>query len=113
MTKAPPPNVMFTPVVLIFCGVAIVILQFGFIFLMGALLPSLAAYYVDNTRGKHAFKTVFACNLAATLPSLTPMVHSLLNFQHYDALPLLLNANAWLFIYMGSCANTSPASSSR
>lgn len=95
---------VITPVMLIMCGVGIVVLQFGFIFIMGALLPSVAKFYGDTTRGKQEFKTVFACNLAAMLPSLTPMVHSLLNLKMYDGLPLLLDSMSWLYAYMGAGA---------
>ncbi len=64
------------PLLLIISVMLIVLLQFGFIFLLLALLPSLVALFIDRDAGKPTFKIVLACNFAATLPSLVPMLEA-------------------------------------
>lgn len=102
MAKAALPLLMIVSIALI------VLLQFGFIFLLLALLPSVVAFYVDTAPGKPAFKTVLACNLAATLPSLMPMLMPMLEagikFRHYDTSTTLGNASTWLLVYSGAAA---------
>lgn len=92
------------PVLLIIVSLMlIVMLQFGFIFLLLALLPSIAAYFVDTDPSRPAFRTVFAANLAATLPSLTPMFKSGLKFKHYEVGGIIGDPKVWMLIY-GSAA---------
>lgn len=94
----------FLPLMLIVGAALVVLLQFGFIFLLLALLPSVVAFYIDHDAGKPTFKTVFACNLAATLPSLAPMLDAGIKFRHYDTSLTLSNPSTWLIVYSGAAA---------
>ena len=73
---------------LIVCGMVMMLLiflmQFGFIFLMLAMLPSVVAWFIDRDPNKPAFRIVGACNLAATLPSLMPLIKAAMHMEHYD-----------------------------
>lgn len=93
---------LIIPLMIIVCLILIVVLQLGFIFLLIALLPSIAAYFVDEDSELSTFRTVFACNLAATLPALAPIFASGLKLKHYDIGSIISNPNVWLFIYSGA-----------
>lgn len=80
----------------------IVMLQFGFIFLCIALLPSIAAYFLEEDPERPAFRTIFACNLAATIPTARPMFISGLRFKYFDVTQTLLDPKVWMFIYLGA-----------
>ncbi len=90
---------LIKPLMLIVCILLVGILQLGFIFLLMALLPSIAAYFVDEDADRVTFRTIFACNLAATIPSLTPVFVSGLKLKHYDIGSIITSPNVWLFIY--------------
>ncbi|MEQ1789770.1 MAG: hypothetical protein ABL857_04940 [Rickettsiales bacterium] len=90
------------PLMIIVCILLILLLQLGFIFLLIALLPSIAAYFVDEDSDLASFRTIFACNLAATLPILTPMFISGLKMKHYNVGSIIGNPSIWLFIYSGA-----------
>lgn len=89
--------------VFILLGIALlVMLQFGFIFLLLATLPSFVAYYIDADKGKPTFKIVAACNFAATLPSIMPMIRASLKMKHYDVSYVLQDPDVWLIVYGGA-----------
>lgn len=90
------------PLMVIVCIMLVIMLQFGFIFLVVALLPSIAAYFVDDSHDRSAFRTIFACNLAATLPTLTPMFISGLKFKHFEIGETVSDPKVWLFVYSGA-----------
>ncbi len=46
----------------------ITFMRTGFVFFILAILPSIVAYYLDRSAQRYTFHTVFACNLAGTLP---------------------------------------------
>jgi hypothetical protein len=68
------------------------------------MLPSIAAYFVDKDADRITFRTIFACNLAATIPTLTPVFISGLKFKHYDITSTFARPDVWLFIYGGAAA---------
>jgi hypothetical protein len=82
----------------------IVILQFGFVFLLMALLPAIMAYFVDHYPGKPVFKTVLAANFTGTLPSLLPMLSAGLQFKYNDISATLTNPRVWLVVYGAAAA---------
>ncbi len=54
---------------LIISSIALVILlKTTFIFLILGMLPTIVAYYVDVSKSRNTFHTVFACNLSGVLP---------------------------------------------
>jgi hypothetical protein len=89
---------------LIFCLIGIVVLQVGFIFLLLALMPSIVAFYTNTDRKRSIFKIVGSGNLAATLPTLIPMVKSAMRMKHYDIESIIIDPKIWMFIYMGAGA---------
>ncbi len=90
------------PLMVIVCILLIGLLQLGFIFLILALLPSITAYFIDEDYDRTNFRTVFACNLAATIPTLTPMFISGLKLKHYDISSVIGSPQVWIFIYSGA-----------
>ena len=93
---------LITPLMILSCILLILVLKLGFIFLLIALLPSMAAYFVDEDSELTTFRTVFACNLAAIMPTITPIFISGLKFKNYDVSPIIGNPSIWLFIYSGA-----------
>lgn len=94
----------YMPLFLTLSVVLMVLLQFGFVFLLIALLPSIMAFFVDSNEGKPIFKTVLFCNFAGALPSLGPMLKSGLQFQYHDISSTMASPHVWLFIYGGAAA---------
>jgi hypothetical protein len=90
--------------VLIISGVLIVLMQFGFIFLLLAMMPSIVAYYVDAHPRKTSFKIVFAGNISAALPTLMPMIRTGLNMRPVDVVSVVQDPSVWMFIYLGAGA---------
>lgn len=91
----------FVPVLAIGSVLGIVLFKSGFIFLLLAMLPTVMAYYMDHTEDRSMFKTVFACNFAATLPTLAPMLQA---SKHYDIGTVMTTPMVWLFVYGGAAA---------
>ncbi len=90
----------FIPLLMILSGILLIlVLKMGFIFLLIAILPSIAAYFVDDDPDLTTFRTIFACNLAAILPTITPVFIAGLKFKHYDIDSIIASPNVWLFIY--------------
>ena len=94
----------FVPLIIVLSVLLVLTLQFGFIFLLVALLPSVMAYFVDDHEGKPIFKTVLACNATGTLPPLMPMLMSGMQFHYHDVTAAMLAPHVWLFIYGGAAA---------
>lgn len=90
------------PLMILVCIMLIIMLQMGFILLLIALLPSIAAFFVDTDYERINFRTIFACNVAATIPTITPVFLSGLKFKHYDVTSIIVNPKVWLFIYSGA-----------
>jgi hypothetical protein len=62
-------------VILLVSLALIALLRVGYIFFLLAMLPTVIAYYMDNTRTQNTYKTIRACNLAGMLPSAFSVVH--------------------------------------
>jgi hypothetical protein len=93
---------LYVALLFIISGFLIVVLQYGFIFLMIAMLPSFVAHFIDPDPSKHKFQVVFFCNIAAVLPTMAPMFEASFHFQPYNISVLVSNPNIWLFIYGGA-----------
>lgn len=92
------------PILTTICVGALLVLKAGFLFLLLALLPAIVAFFIDNTRGKSTFKSVLACNFAATLPTLAPMVKAGLQGKNYDAYAVMSNVSSWAIVLLGAAA---------
>jgi hypothetical protein len=75
----------------------VMLLRTAAIFLALALLPSIVAYYVDRTATRYIFHTVFACNLAATLPALGRIIKNGISATEVQV--VMGDAVNWLIIY--------------
>ncbi len=84
--------------------VGIVVLQVGFIFLLLALLPTIVAFYTDTDNKRSVFKVIGSGNLAATLPTLVPMMKAAVHMKHYDIESIMIDPTNWMFVYMGAGA---------
>ncbi len=93
---------IYAALLIIISGFLIVVLQYGFIFMIIALLPSFVAHFIDPDPSKPKFKVIFCCNVAATMPTLAPMFEASFHFKPYDITVLISNPNLWLFIYGGA-----------
>lgn len=73
------------------------VIQYSFIFLLVALLPSVVAHIVDRTPGKHQFHTVLACNIAGLAPYMSQL---LMHKNSLSAVQMMLsNPLVWFMIY--------------
>ena len=98
----PPSGKLLKPVLAVASLLFIVLLQYGFIFLLIALLPAIVAYFIDHTPGRAAFKVVVLCNVAAMLPSLMPMLNAAIRTEHVDAMRVMGDPFVWLTVYGGA-----------
>jgi len=95
---------LFVPALCLAAVIFILVLQFGFIFLIIALLPTAVAYFIDHNNGKPAFRIVLLCNLAATLPSLFPMLRAAMRMERPNVMETMSDPRVWLLIYSGAAA---------
>lgn len=87
-----------TIILLIICiPLLVVLLRTAAIFWALALLPSIVAYYVDRTATRYIFHTVYACNLAATLPALGRIIKNGISDPEVQA--VMGDGINWLMIY--------------
>jgi hypothetical protein len=87
-------------VLLILSILGIVFLNIGFMFVILGFLPTLIAYFVDETPQMDLYKTVRAANLAGALPTFILLTKS----DHPAAvLQIAMNdPNTWLMVYASS-----------
>lgn len=69
----------------------------GFLFIIIALMPSIIMYYVDASRRRHTFKTIFACNLSGVVPSVGKMISFGPSSQIMQE--IMGDAQNWFIIY--------------
>lgn len=94
-------NSLHQLVIIVGSVAGIVLLNVGFIFLLLGFLPTVVAYFVDETPHRDLYKTVRASNLAGMLPTLAEMTKS-----HYPGAALqvaMSDPKTWLMVY-GSAA---------
>lgn len=93
---------LMLPLLIILGFGAVILLKMGALFLMLGLLPSLVAYYTDNDESLTVFKTIFACNFAAMLPVIEPMVEAGLAFKPFNSFAVLSDPVNWLVAFSGA-----------
>lgn len=59
---------------ILFCLITMAFLRTGFVFIIVAMLPSVVAYYFDQSANRYTFKSIFYCNAAGVLPYFGQMV---------------------------------------
>ncbi len=97
MAKNPVKSLLANAIFLLICVGLIITLQIGFIFFVFALLPSLVAFFIDDSRKKYVYKTVLACNLAGMLPTLMEFSQSKLSVASLEM--TMSNPKVWLIAY--------------
>lgn len=73
------------------------LLRTGFLFVVIGLLPSIVIYFIDRSLPQYTFKTVFACNLSAMMPSIVAMLTSGPNSTVLQG--IMSDALNWFAIY--------------
>jgi hypothetical protein len=106
-SPAPTANPLLVASLGFSCIIGIVVLKFGFIFILIATLPSIVAYFIDRDVHKSAFRVVLLCNMAALMPYVLPMLLAAASMQPYDAMSLMTDPIAWLVVYCGAAAGWS------
>jgi hypothetical protein len=102
--QAAKSDKLLAPILLVCSLILIVVLKLGFIFLLIALLPAAVAYFIDSSEDKSAFRIVMLCNLAATLPTLLPMLFASIKMERVDVMDVMMDMKVWLVIYSGAAA---------
>lgn len=86
---------------IIFSLLAMAFLRTGFVFLLIAMLPSIVAYYLDQSEARYRFKTVFYCNFSGVMPYLGQMlVHGPSSSTLHEIMGSL---STWMIIYGAAC----------
>lgn len=88
--------------IMLLSAAGIVLLNVGFIFVMLGLLPTVVAYFIDDTPGRNLYKTVRATNLAGIIPIIAPVIgHEYIGtiLQQTMADPMV-----WLRVYGAAAA---------
>ncbi|MFZ4124729.1 MAG: hypothetical protein ACOYJ2_01485 [Rickettsiales bacterium] len=75
----------------------IIFMRTGFVFFIMAILPSIVAYYLDRTAQRYTFHTVFACNLAGTLPFIGQIIKN--GAAQAEIQVVMGDTLNWLIIY--------------
>jgi hypothetical protein len=98
---------LLLPALLISSLLGAMILQMGFIFLLIAILPSVVAYFIDETQTNSVFRVVLMCNLSGTLPYLAPMLGAATRGERHDSYNIIMDPTTWLVIYCAAAAGWS------
>lgn len=73
------------------------VLRTGFVFVVIAMLPSIVTYYLDQSKGRFTFKTIFYCNISGLMPFLADLLRYGPGGGNLDA---VMNApSTWIIIY--------------
>lgn len=73
------------------------LLRTGFVFFVIGMLPAIVAYYMDVTKMRYTFKSVFAANLSGMMPYITKIIH---NGPSSTLLQEVMgNSMTWIIIY--------------
>jgi len=77
--------------------VMVVVFRLGFIFILLALLPTVVAFYIDLSKTRFTFHTVFACNLAGVLQFIPDIISS--TSSSGSITQTMSNTTNWLIVY--------------
>jgi len=77
--------------------VMVVVFRLGFIFILLAMLPTVVAFYIDLSKSRFTFHTVFACNLAGVLQFVPQIVTSTASSGSVSQ--IMGNTFNWLIVY--------------
>ena len=61
---------------IVFSLVMMGLMRTGFVFVVIGMLPCIVAYYMDISKNRYTFKTIFAANLSGMMPYITKLLVS-------------------------------------
>ena len=59
---------------ILFSLLMMALLRTGFVFFVIGMLPAIVAYYMDVSKYRYTFKSIFAANLSGMLPFITKII---------------------------------------
>ena len=82
---------------ILFSLAMMVLLRTGFVFFIIGMLPCIVAYYMDVTKHRYTFQSVFAANLSGMMPYITKIIY---NGPSSTMLAEIMgNGLSWFIIY--------------
>lgn len=73
------------------------LLRTGFVFFVIGMLPAIVAYYMDVSKHRYTFKSIFAANLSGMMPYVSEIIH---NGPSSTMLQQIMgSSNTWVIIY--------------
>ncbi|MFM9889460.1 MAG: hypothetical protein ACKVOE_02265 [Rickettsiales bacterium] len=100
MHKRAPMRGRNKVLLIIFSLLLMAILRTGFVFLIIGLLPSFVAFFMDVSKHRFAFRTIFACNLSGMLPYIGKMLaHGPSSALLQD---IMSHGTNWVIIYISA-----------
>jgi hypothetical protein len=69
----------------------------GFLFIIISMMPSIVTYYMDMSRRRYTYKTIFACNLSGLMPFIGKMISE--GPTSSTMQEVMGNAHNWFIIY--------------
>lgn len=75
----------------------ILLLQVGFLFFLIGLIPTIVAFFIDQTEQRNIYKCVRACNLAGILPQLGGLLGGKIGGT--ELLNAMRDPSAWAMVY--------------
>lgn len=84
-------------ILIVFSLLMMAFLRTGFVFFVIGMLPCIVAYYMDVSKHRYIFKSIFSSNLSGMMPFITRIIHegpssSLLQ-------EIMGDATNWIIIY--------------
>lgn len=77
------------------------LMRTGFVFLVIGMLPAIVAYYMDVSKHRYTFKSIFAANLSGMLPYITQIIS---HHASSSMLQEIMGSSAtWIVIYGSAC----------
>jgi hypothetical protein len=73
------------------------VLRTGFVFFVIGMLPAVVAYYMDISKYRYTFKTIFAANMAGMMPFITKILAT--GHSSTVLAEIMGNAFTWVIIY--------------
>ncbi len=84
-------------ILITFSMVMMVLLRTGFVFFIIGMLPCIVAYYMDVSKKRYTFQSVFAANLSGMMPYITRMIHE--HASSSTMSEIMGNGTNWVIIY--------------
>ena len=73
------------------------LLRTGFVFLVIGMLPCIVAYYMDVSKHRYSFQSIFATNLSGIMPYITKIIHTGPSSTLLQE--IMGNSTTWITIY--------------